>query len=171
MTSGLVMPFDGCAPTIADDVFVAPGACVIGDVQLAASSSVWFGAVIRGDFHAIRIGESVNIQDNAVLHGACTIGDNVTIGHLALIHAATIGDNVVIGAKAAVFDGCEIGEGSVIALGAVVSPGTRVPPRSLLVGSPARALRLVTEDEFAANLAKNAKYREAAARYLLAQRG
>ena len=125
--------------------FIAPGAVVVGDVTLEEESSVWFNAVIRGDMDAIRIGPRSNVQDGAVLHAdegvPCTLGADVTVGHLALVHGATVGDNVLIGMRSVVMNGAVIGEGSLIAAGALVTEGTIIPPGSLVVGMPGKVAR------------------------------
>ena len=120
---------------VADTVFIAPGATVLGDVSIEAESIVLFGAVIRGDTEAIRIGKQTNIQDLCVLHAdpgvPCVLGDRVTIGHSAIVHGATIEDDVMIGMRAVILNGAEIGQGSIVAAGAVVTAGTTVPPGSV----------------------------------------
>lgn len=132
-------------PRIHATAFIAPTAAVIGDVTLEANTSVWFGAVLRGDSGPIYVGEGTNIQDGAVVHETTTIGKNCTIGHLALVHACGVADNVLIGNGALVYDGCEIGEGAIIGAGAVVTPGTRVAPYTLMLGVPARPASQVSE--------------------------
>ncbi|KAG1657675.1 hypothetical protein FOA52_013769 [Chlamydomonas sp. UWO 241] len=144
-------------PVKAEGVFIAPSANVMGDVRIGVGSSVWYGAVLRGDVNHISVGSNTNIQDNTVVHVAkhsidgkpapTVIGDNVTIGHCATIHACTIGDNVLIGMGASVLDGCKIGSGSIVAAGAVVPPGKVVPPGQVWAGSPAKFLRNLEADE------------------------
>jgi carbonic anhydrase/acetyltransferase-like protein (isoleucine patch superfamily) len=123
----------------------------VGDVTIGAESSVWFNAVLRGDVAAIRVGSRTNIQDGCVLHAdlglPCTVGDGVTVGHLAIIHGATIGDNVVVGMHAVVMNGVEVGRDSIIAVGSVVTQGTIVPPGSLVMGLPAKVKRPLTPEE------------------------
>ena len=142
----IIRPFGGKAPEIADDVFLAPDAVVIGDVRIGAGSSVWYGAVVRGDVHSIEIGERTNIQDLAVLHVTTgmfplRIGSNVTVGHRAILHGCTVGDECLIGMGAIVLDGATIGNGSLVAAGAVVPVGTKVPPGMLVAGIPAQVKR------------------------------
>lgn len=132
-------------PQIHPTAFVAPTAVIIGEVTLEANTSVWFGAVLRGDSGAIHIGEGTNIQDGAVIHDGTQIGRNCTISHLASVHGCTVGDNVLIGNGALVLDGCEIGEGSIIGAGAVLPPGTKVPAYTVMLGVPATAAGTVTE--------------------------
>src|ERR671917_252674 len=124
MSAGLLLPFDGVFPRIASGVFLAPGSVVIGDVDIGAESSVWFNAVVRGDVAPIRIGERSNVQDGAVLHvdpgTPCVVGDEVTIGHGAIVHGTNVGNGVTIGMGAIVLSRSTIGAGAVIAAGAVV---------------------------------------------------
>jgi carbonic anhydrase/acetyltransferase-like protein (isoleucine patch superfamily) len=140
----------GVRPTLGRGVFVADTAAVIGDVHLGDSCGVWFGAVVRGDYFPIRVGARTNIQDNAVLHitagkAATTVGDDVTIGHSAIVHGCTIGARCLVGMGSTVLDGAVIGEDSFIAAGSLVTPGTVVPPRSFVMGRPAKVTRKVTD--------------------------
>ncbi len=132
-------------PKIHPSAYIAPTAVIIGDVEIGEGASIWDGAVIRGDVAFIKIGKNTNVQDNAVIHvdyGEPTlIGENVTIGHMAVVHAAKVGNNVIVGIHAVVLNGAEIGDGSVIGAGAVVTPGTKVPPRSLVLGVPGKVVR------------------------------
>ena len=132
-------------PIIGKNVYLAPTAVVIGDVHLEDGVSIWDGAVLRGDISYIRVGKNSNVQDNAVVHvdkGQPTIiGENVTVGHMAVVHGARIGNNVIVGIHAVVLNGAEIGEGSVIGAGAVVTPGTKIPPKSLVLGIPGKIVR------------------------------
>jgi carbonic anhydrase/acetyltransferase-like protein (isoleucine patch superfamily) len=132
-------------------VFVARGAIVLGDVTIGEQSSVWFNAVVRGDTETIRIGCRTNVQDGAILHAdpgfPCTVGDDVTIGHGAIVHGATIGHRVLIGMRAVVMNGAEIGEESVIGVGAVVTEGTKIPARSVVLGLPGKVVREVSADD------------------------
>ena len=148
----LILPFEGRTPTLDPSVWVAPGAVVTGDVTLGADVSVWYGAVIRGDVNSIRIGRGSNVQDGAVLHVTrdlfdTEVGDEVTIGHRAVVHACRVCDGALIGIGAIVLDDAVIGEGALVGAGAVVTPGTVVPPRSLVVGTPARVIRTLDESE------------------------
>lgn len=142
----------GKRPRIADGVFVASNATVIGDVEIGASSSLWFGAVVRGDIYPIRIGARTNIQDNAVVHvtageSATSIGDDVTVGHLACIHGCTVGDRCLVGMGSVVLDGAVIEPESFIAAGTLVPPGMRIPSRSLAIGRPAKVVRALRDDD------------------------
>jgi carbonic anhydrase/acetyltransferase-like protein (isoleucine patch superfamily) len=129
--------------------FIAPTAVIVGDVTIAAESSVWFGAVIRGDTEAIRIGQQTNIQDGCILHAdaayPCTLGERVTLGHGAIVHGATVEDDCLIGMRAVVMNGARIGRGSIVAVGAIVTEGTNVPPGSVVMGQPGRVKREVND--------------------------
>ncbi len=138
----LIAPFGEKAPVVPSSVFVAPTAVVVGDVVFGEGASVWYGAVVRGDVGPIRVGARTNIQDGCVLHvtgglPGLSVGDEVTVGHRAVLHGATIHDRCLIGMGAVLLDGCEIGEESLIAAGSVVRGGTVVPPRSFAAGVPA----------------------------------
>jgi carbonic anhydrase/acetyltransferase-like protein (isoleucine patch superfamily) len=142
----------GVSPTLGNGVFVADSASVIGDVVLGDESSVWFGVVVRGDYFPIRVGARTNIQDNAVVHitsgtAKTTIGDDVTIGHAAIIHGCTIESRCLVGMGSVVLDNAVVGEGSLIAAGSLVTPGTIIPPGSFALGRPARVLRPVSADD------------------------
>ncbi|PXA02991.1 gamma carbonic anhydrase family protein [Coraliomargarita sinensis] len=138
-------------PEIESSAYVASGAIVIGSVRLAKNSSVWHNAVLRGDINRIEVGEGSNIQDGSVVHLAddygVKIGKFVTIGHAAMIHACEIGDECLIGMQATVLDGAVIGAQSIVGAGALVTKGTEIPEGSLVLGSPARVVRPLTEDE------------------------
>jgi carbonic anhydrase/acetyltransferase-like protein (isoleucine patch superfamily) len=147
------------APRVSDRAFIAPGAVLFGDVTVADQASVWYGAVVRADRDAIRIGARSNIQDGSVLHTdpglALDIGTGVSVGHRAVLHGCTIGDNVLVGLSATVLNGARIGEFCLIAAGAVILENTEVPPGSLVAGVPGRVKRELTDDE-RANLIRNA---------------
>jgi carbonic anhydrase/acetyltransferase-like protein (isoleucine patch superfamily) len=138
-------------PVLGRDVYLASTAVVLGDVTLGDHSSVWYGAVLRGDINRIVVGHHSNVQDNAVLHLAddfpCVVGNWVTIGHSAVVHACTIGDECLIGIGATVLDGTVIGEQSLVGAGAVVTPGTVIPPGSMVLGAPAKVKRALTPEE------------------------
>ena len=149
----LVQEVRGFKPAFGEDCFLAENATVVGDVVLGDRCSVWFTAVIRGDVHSIRIGNEVNIQDGAVIH--CTyektkthIGNNVSIGHNALVHGCTIADNVLIGMGSIVMDNCEIESGSIIAAGAVLLEGTKVEGGSIYAGVPAKKVKDISKELF-----------------------
>jgi carbonic anhydrase/acetyltransferase-like protein (isoleucine patch superfamily) len=150
----MIRTFQGVRPTVPKSCFIETTAVVIGDVVMGEESSVWFNAVIRGDVHYIRIGERTNVQDLCMLHVThdthpLIIGDEVTIGHNVVLHGCTIHDRVLVGMGAIIMDGAMIGEDSVVGAGALVVEGTVVPPKSLILGSPARVKRPVTEKELA----------------------
>ena len=135
----------GQRPTVADDSWIAPSADLIGDVHLAALASVWFGAVIRADNTPITVGARSNIQEGAMLHSdpgvPCTVGEDVTVGHHAILHGCTIGDRTLIGMGATVLNRAVIGEDCLVGAGALVTEGKVFPPGYLIVGSPAKAIR------------------------------
>jgi carbonic anhydrase/acetyltransferase-like protein (isoleucine patch superfamily) len=151
--------------------FVAPGAVVLGDVEIGERSSFWFGCVARGDVNAIRIGARTNIQDLTTIHVTSkthptVIGDEVTVGHRVVLHGCTVKDRCLIGIGAVVMDGAVVGPESVVGAGALVPPGMVVPPRTLVMGAPAKVKRELTVPEVEA-LAKSAEnYVEYAARYV-----
>lgn len=140
---------DDLSPNVADGVFVAPGAHVIGDVTLGSDVGVWFGAVIRGDVAPIRIGARTNIQESATLHAdpgfPLTIGEGCTIGHGAIVHGCTLGDNTLVGMGATVLNGARIGANCLVGAGALVTEGKAFPDGSLIVGAPAKAVRTLDE--------------------------
>ena len=150
----MLIAYKGVSPKIAVTAFVADGAQVIGDVHIGEHSSVWFNCVLRGDCYHIRIGENTNIQDNTVIHVtqgefATIIGDSVTVGHSAVLHGCTVKDRCLIGIGAIVLDNVTIGEESFVAAGSLVTPGTVIPPRSMVMGAPAKVRRQVTDEEVA----------------------
>lgn len=138
-------------PRLGASVYIARTAVVLGDVTLGDHSSVWYGAVLRGDINRIEVGHHSNIQDNAVLHLAddfpCLVGNWVTIGHAATVHACTIGDECLVGIGAVILDGAVIGAQCLIAAGAVVTPGTRIPAGSMVVGTPGKVKRSLSDSE------------------------
>jgi carbonic anhydrase/acetyltransferase-like protein (isoleucine patch superfamily) len=160
---------DGMAPLVGEGAWVAPSADLIGDVQLGRGASVWFGAVIRADNTPIVIGDESNVQDGAIGHsdpGApLTIGGRVTVGHQAILHGCTIGDGALIGMGARVLNRAVIGAGCMVGAGALVTEGKMFAPGMLIVGSPARAVRALSEEERHALLVSAAHYAQKAARY------
>jgi carbonic anhydrase/acetyltransferase-like protein (isoleucine patch superfamily) len=157
-------------PAFGKGVYIAQGAVVLGDVTLGDHSSVWCNAVLRGDINRITVGHHTNIQDNAVLHLAddfpCILGNYVTVGHAAIVHACTVGDQVLVGMGSAILDGAVIGEQSLVGAGAVVTPGTQIPPGSLVVGTPAKVARELSAEERTELRALAEKYVRTAAYYL-----
>ena len=150
-------------------VFIADGARVLGDVEIGKNSSVWFNAVIRADLSDIKIGEGSNIQDNAVIHtskdfGVC-IGDNVTVGHGAIVHGCTVKSNVMIGMGAIVLNGAVIEENCIIGAGALVTQGKVIPAGSLVFGNPAKIVRNLTDQEISSITDNAASYVEEAEQY------
>ncbi len=148
----IVRPYEGKEPRFGARVFVAENAAVIGDVVLGDDCSVWFAATIRGDVNAIRIGARTNIQDNCTIHVThdqwpTIVGEEVTIGHGAIVHGCTVENGALIGMGSRVLDGAVIGESALVGAGALVPEGMRVPPRTLVVGVPARVKRPLTDDE------------------------
>jgi len=176
-----VRAFDGVRPAIDAAAYIDPTAVIIGDVALGPDSSIWPHAVLRGDVHRIRIGARTNIQDGAIVHVthdgdytpggfATTVGDDVTVGHRAIVHACTIGDRVLVGMGAMVLDGARVGDDVILGAGALVPPGHELAAGWLYVGSPARARRALTDDEYrmltysAAHYVGNARRHAAGAR-------
>ena len=154
MSRGVVLPYRGIIPTVAPDVYIAPTAAVIGDVHIGAGSSVWFAATVRGDVNEIRIGARTNVQDGTTIHvttgGHGTyIGNDVTIGHNAIIHACTIEDLCLIGMGACLMDGVVVERNAMVAAGALVTPNKRIPAGQLWAGSPARFMRALRPEELA----------------------
>ena len=148
----MIRPFRGIIPRIAPSAYIDPSAQVVGDIEIGERSSVWLNVSMRGDVNYIRIGNETSIQDNTVLHVErdtypLSIGNRVTVGHSAVLHGCIIEDRVLIGIGAIVLNGARIGEGSVIAAGALVTERTRIPPHSLVMGSPAKVKREVTPEE------------------------
>jgi carbonic anhydrase/acetyltransferase-like protein (isoleucine patch superfamily) len=151
----MLRPFRGIVPTVDPSAYVDLSAQVIGDVHVGAESSIWMNVVIRGDVHRIRIGARTNVQDGTVVHvqggtHPTTIGDEVTIGHGAIVHGCTIEDRCLIGMGAILLNGVKVGSESIVAAGSLVPEGFEVPPRSLVMGSPAKVRRELTDADAAA---------------------
>ena len=149
----MILPYKRVYPVIHPTAFVAPGADVIGRVRLAKDSSVWFGCVLRGDVNRIEIGEATNIQDGSILHvdgdSPCLIADHVHVGHHVNLHGCVVERGAMIGIGAIVLSGARVGAGAIIGAGSVVLEGTKIPPRVLAVGAPARVVRRVTARDLA----------------------
>jgi len=147
----MIKEFDGFKPEIDETVFVAESADIIGDIIINKNSSIWYNVVIRGDEQPIRVGENTNIQDGCVVHTGwdipTEIGNNVTIGHKALIHGCKIGDNTLIGMGSIVLDNAEVGEFVLLGAGSLVPPGKKIPSGVLAMGSPAKVIRELTDKE------------------------
>jgi len=149
---GGVLPFKSARPTLGERVFIAPGASVIGDVEIGADSGIWYGCVLRGDVNEIRIGARVNLQDGTVIHVAthgqgCYIGDDVSVGHMALLHACTVEAGGFVGMKAVVMDGATVEAGAMVAAGALITPGKVVKRGELWAGWPAKYKRDLTDED------------------------
>jgi carbonic anhydrase/acetyltransferase-like protein (isoleucine patch superfamily) len=151
--TGPIYTLDGIAPRIAPDAWIAPTAAIIGNVDIGAGASIWFGCILRGDTNLIRVGARTNIQDGSLLHcnpgedQACLIGDDVTVGHMAIVHAATLHNGAFVAMAATVLDGAVIETGGVLAAGAVLTPGKRIGAGELWSGTPARLVRVLSEEE------------------------
>lgn len=167
----MIEAFQGMSPRLGADVFVAPSASVVGDVELGARSSVWHGAVVRGDVWRIRIGELSNVQDLCVCHVTTggpelVIGREVTVGHRAILHSCVVEDGCLVGMGSIILDGALVGRGSIVAAGSVLPPGTIVPPGTLVAGVPAKVKRELDAAESEA-LSRNAvEYHALALAYL-----
>ncbi len=147
----VILPVKGVSPQIPEDCFVAPNATIVGDVTMGNECSVWFSAVVRGDVNYIKMGNKVNVQDGAVIHGtyqkaATTIGNNVSIGHNALVHGCTIKDNVLVGMGAIIMDGCVVESNTIIAAGAVITQNTIVEAGSIYAGVPAKKIKDISKE-------------------------
>jgi carbonic anhydrase/acetyltransferase-like protein (isoleucine patch superfamily) len=150
----LLKAYAGRAPRIDATAWIADDATVVGDVSLGPGASLWFGVVVRGDVHHVRIGARTNVQDLSVVHVTggthpTVIGEEVTVGHRVVLHGCTVHDRCLIGIGAVVLDGAEIGPEAMVGAGALVPPGMRVPPRTLVMGTPARVKRPLTDEEVA----------------------
>lgn len=148
---GGLLPYGDASPSVAPSAWVAPGAFVVGDVRLGEGSSVWYGAVLRGDAEPIRIGARTNVQDGCVVHAdpgfPAVVGEGCVIGHNAVVHGCEVGDGCLVGMGATILNGAKIGAGSIIAAGAVVPENREFPPRSLIVGVPAKRIGGVTDEQ------------------------
>jgi carbonic anhydrase/acetyltransferase-like protein (isoleucine patch superfamily) len=159
----MLRQYKGAAPRVHETAYVDESAQVIGDVEIGAESSVWMNVVIRGDVHRIRIGKRSNIQDGTVIHvmrgrHATTIGDDVTIGHAALMHGCTLADRILIGMGAILLNGVDVGEDSIVAAGTLIPERTQIPPRSLVMGSPGKVKRALTDEEVASIVEYSERY-------------
>lgn len=164
-----IIPYKGKQPQIDATVFIAPSATVVGDVTIGENSSVWFGAVVRGDFQPVKIGKNTNIQDNATVHvmtnESTTIGDEVSIGHNAIVHARRIGNNCLIGMGSIVLGYVEIGDNVVIGAGTMITQHKKIPSNSLVFGTPAQIIRALRDDEIEALRQSAINYSEVAKQY------
>ena len=169
--SPIILPYQGIHPKFGQNVFVAPGAAVIGNVELKAGSSVWFGCVLRGDERAIRVGENTNIQDLTVIHTSrqgrdAEIGAHVTVGHRVVLHGCTVGDSVLIGIGAVVLDDVTIESGAIVAAGAVVTAGKHIRAGEVWAGCPAKCVGEVKDKQIEFIASTPPHYRGKAANYL-----
>lgn len=157
MTAPLILPFNGKSPKIHDSAFIAPGCCIIGDVEIGPQASIWYNCVIRADINHIRIGARTNVQDGSVIHvegdhdggggQPAIIGEDVLIGHMALVHGCELHDRAFVGMGAIVMDGCVIEGDAMLAAGAMLTPGKRMPSRQLWSGRPAKFMRELGEGD------------------------
>ncbi|MBN2874051.1 MAG: gamma carbonic anhydrase family protein [Spirochaetales bacterium] len=151
-------------PVVHASAFIAWNAEVAGDATIAEDASVWFGTVVRADISYVRIGKGSNLQDGVVVHvnkdTPCVVGSGVTVGHRVVLHGCVVGDDCLIGMGAILLNGSEIGSGSIVGAGSLVTQGKKFPPRSLIMGSPARLIREVSDEEYAHNLANAREYVE-----------
>lgn len=151
----MVRTYKGVGPTVAPSAYIDPSAQVIGDVHVGDESSIWMNAVVRGDVNYIRIGHRTNIQDGTIVHvmrepsHPTVLGDDITVGHGAVVHGCTIESACLIGMGAILLNGVRVGAGSIVAAGTLLPEGTLVPPRSLVMGSPGKVRRSLTDDEYA----------------------
>lgn len=166
-----ILPFKGILPQVDPSCFLAAGSWVIGDTQIQSGSSVWFNAVLRGDVNYIRVGSMTNIQDNATVHvttggNPCIIGDSVTVGHGATLHACEVGNGALIGMGATVLDGALIGAGSMVGANSLVSPNKVFPEGVLILGNPAKVRRDLTPEEIEAISISASHYHELSQSYI-----
>ncbi len=157
----MILDFEGKSPKIKKSVFIAPSADVIGDIKIGKDSAIWFGCVVRADIHKIRIGKRTNIQDLSMIHvthytkkdksdgNVTIIGDDVTVGHRVMLHGCTIEDACLIGMSATILDGAIIGKESIVGAGSLVTKNKKFPPRSLIMGSPAKVVKELSDEEVA----------------------
>lgn len=174
----MILSFEGKTPTIKNNAFIAPSADIIGEVKIGQESSIWFGTVVRGDIHCIQIGNRSNIQDLSMIHvthytlpdksdgNPTIIGDDVTIGHKVMLHGCTIEDACLVGMSATILDGAIIGKESIVGAGSLVTKGKKFPPRSLIMGSPAKRIRELSDEEIASLYISAQNYVEFKDRYL-----
>ena len=150
----MILDFQGKHPVIDKSVFIAPTACIIGDVEIGAGANIWFHCILRGDSNAIRVGAGCNIQDGCILHGArnrfaVVLEEDVILGHRVTAHGCHIEKGALIGIGASVLNGARVGEGAIIGAGSIVTPGSVIPPRTLALGTPAKPIRDLAEKDFA----------------------
>lgn len=166
----LLLPYRGKSPVIAEDAFVAPNTSLIGDVHIGSQASVWFGTTLRGDVQPIRIGARTSIQDNTMVHATdgwvpTIVGEDCVVGHGVILHGCTIGNRVLVGMGAIVMDGAVIGDDVIIGAGALVTTKTQIPSGSMVLGSPAKVKRELTDAQKAGILEGSAHYQRKTAEY------
>jgi carbonic anhydrase/acetyltransferase-like protein (isoleucine patch superfamily) len=167
----MITSYKGNIPKIGENVYIAEGAKVIGEVEIGDYSSIWFNAIVRGDVNYIKIGEKTNVQDNCVLHvtyetAPLIIGSGVAVGHGVILHGCTIEDNCLIGSGSIIWDGAVIGEGSIVGAGAVVLANTKVPPHSVILGFPAKIKKSVSQEQYEEILKSAEHYFQYAQNYI-----
>jgi len=172
----MLLPYKGKRPKLHETVYVEASARIIGDVIIGAYASVWFNAVVRGDVNYIRIGERTNVQDNSVLHVTkdvypLIIGSDVTIGHNAVLHGCIVKDRCLIGMGSIILDDAEIGEDTIVGAGALVTERMKVPPKSLILGAPARVVRKLSGEEVERILTAAKNYLEYTQNYIKERKG
>jgi len=165
----LIQRYLAQVPRLAPDAYLAPGAALVGSVELAAGVSIWHGCILRGDLNRIEVGAGSNVQDGSVVHvgdrDPAVLGSEVVVGHRAVLHGCRIEDGVLVGIQATILDGAVIGQGSVVAAGALVTAGTQIPPRSLVVGVPGKVKRTLSEADELFQRELAAKYTRLAHNY------
>jgi carbonic anhydrase/acetyltransferase-like protein (isoleucine patch superfamily) len=166
----IIERYQALVPALGARVLLAPGAAVVGDVRLGDDVSIWFGAILRGDLATVSVGRGSNVQDGSVLHvgdsSPCVVGDEVVVGHRVMLHGCRVDDGCLIGMQATILDDAVIGAGSVVGAAALVTQGTVIPPRSLVLGAPARVVRTLGEADEALHRALAAKYTRLKENYL-----
>jgi len=166
----MIYDLDGQTADIAEDAFIAPNASVIGDVCLKSGASVWFGAVIRGDIEKITVGRGSNVQDGTVMHtdpdNPCTLGDYVTVGHMAMLHGCKVGDGSLVGIGATLLNGSRVGKRCIVGAHTLITEGKKFPDGVLIIGTPGKIVRELNDDDFARMRANADRYVTRAQRYL-----
>lgn len=175
MSGPTIVPFFGKGPRIHDSAFVAPGACLVGDVEIGPDASVWYNCVLRGDINRIVVGARANLQDGAIVHveapragsdgSPVIVGEDALVGHMAILHGCVLDDHAFVGMGAIVMDDCRVGSGAMLAAGAMLTPGKAIPAGELWAGRPARLMRTLSEAEIDAMRAQSLHYVENARRH------
>jgi carbonic anhydrase/acetyltransferase-like protein (isoleucine patch superfamily) len=169
MAGPIIAAYEGKSPRIHETAFVAPGACLIGDVEIGPGASVWYNCVLRADLNRIVVGARSNLQDGTIVHVEphlpTLVGEDALVGHMAILHACTVEDHAFVGMGSIALDGSRIGSGAMLAAGALLAPGKAVPPRELWAGRPARLMRAIGDDELLRMASQTALYCELARRH------